>query len=47
LSEHDFSGIDERHGRWIGPLAETLFVLGSLLALALIAFFIGRLLDAE
>ena len=45
MTEHDFSGIDARSGRWIGPIAGALFVVGSLFAIVLIAGAVGKLLE--
>ena len=33
MSEHDFSGIDERDGRWWGLTGGTLLLIGSLIVL--------------
>ena len=45
MSEHDFSGIDEHSGRWMGPIAGALFVVGSLFAIVLMAAAVGKLLE--
>jgi hypothetical protein len=42
MSEHDYSGIDERAGRWWGPVAGTTSVIASLIVLAVIAVFVGQ-----
>jgi hypothetical protein len=42
MSEHDFSGIDERVGRWWSPAAGTAFVIASLIVLVFIAVFVGQ-----
>jgi hypothetical protein len=42
MSEHDFSGIEERRGRWWWPMGATLFVFGCLIALVLIAVAAGH-----
>ena len=45
MSEHDFSGIDERKDRWLGPTAGILFFIGSLFAFVLIVAVAGKFLE--
>ena len=45
MTEHDFSGVDARSGRWIGPIAGALFGVGALFAIVLTAAVVGKLLE--
>jgi hypothetical protein len=45
MSDHDFSGIDERVGRWWLPLASAMFVIGALIGLVVMAAAAGKALE--
>jgi hypothetical protein len=45
MSDHDFSGIDERVGRWWPVLAGALFLIGALIGLVVMAAAAGHALE--
>ena len=45
MSEHDYSGVDERSGRWWGLSGGVLLLLGTVLVLALFVFVLNSLLS--